>query len=43
LGNYTIPIKVFHDDKAGLKVEVRREDESGGEAKSKPEAKEGQS
>jgi large subunit ribosomal protein L9 len=25
LGNYTVPIKVFHDDKAGLKVEIRRE------------------
>jgi large subunit ribosomal protein L9 len=42
LGNYTIPIKVFHDDKAGLKVEVRREQESPEEAKGKEEAKEGQ-
>lgn len=41
LGNYTIPIKVFHDDKAGLKVEVLREQESGEEARSKEEAKEG--
>ena len=24
LGNYTIPVKVFHDDKAALRVEVRR-------------------
>jgi large subunit ribosomal protein L9 len=28
LGNYTIPIKVFHDDRAVLKVEVQREQES---------------
>jgi large subunit ribosomal protein L9 len=27
LGNYTVPIKVFHDDKAGLKVEIRRDQE----------------
>ncbi len=26
LGNYTIPIKVFHDDKASLRVEVRKEE-----------------
>ena len=43
LGNYTIPIKVFHDDKAGLKVEVRRDQESGEEAKTKEEGKPGQS
>jgi large subunit ribosomal protein L9 len=43
LGNYTIPIKVFHDDKAGLKVEVRRDQESGEEAKTKEESKPGQS
>lgn len=27
LGNYTIPIKVYHDDKAELKIEVRKEEE----------------
>jgi large subunit ribosomal protein L9 len=43
LGNYTIPIKVFHDDKAGLKVEVRRDQESGEEARIKEENKPGQS
>ncbi len=26
LGNYTIPVKVFHDDKASVKVEVRKEE-----------------
>ena len=26
LGNYTVPVKVFHDDKAALRVEVRKED-----------------
>jgi large subunit ribosomal protein L9 len=26
LGNYTITVKVFHDDKASLKVEVRKEE-----------------
>jgi large subunit ribosomal protein L9 len=26
LGNYTIPVKVFHDDKATLRVEVLREE-----------------
>ncbi len=34
LGNYTVPVKVFHDDKASLKVEVRREEEPAPEAKS---------
>jgi len=43
LGNYTIPIKVFHDDKVGLKVEVRREQGSEEETKGKEEAREGQS
>ncbi len=42
LGNYIIPIKVFHDDKTGLKVEVRREQGSGEEAKGNEEAKESQ-
>ncbi len=31
LGNYTIPVKVFHDDKATLRIEVRKEEEAGGE------------
>jgi large subunit ribosomal protein L9 len=26
LGNYTVPVKVFHDDKASLRVEVKREE-----------------
>jgi large subunit ribosomal protein L9 len=26
LGNYTVTVKVFHDDKASLRVEVRREE-----------------
>jgi large subunit ribosomal protein L9 len=26
LGNYTIPIKVYHEDKASLKIEVRKEE-----------------
>jgi large subunit ribosomal protein L9 len=25
LGNYTVPVKVFHDDKATVRVEVRKE------------------
>jgi large subunit ribosomal protein L9 len=41
LGNYTVPIKVFHDDKAGLKVEVRREQGPEESAPSKEEAKKG--
>jgi large subunit ribosomal protein L9 len=35
LGNYTIPIKVFHDDKAELRVEVRKEEGPAEEAKDK--------
>jgi large subunit ribosomal protein L9 len=31
LGNYTIPVKVFHDDKATLRVEVRKEEGEAGE------------
>ena len=31
LGNYTIPVKVFHDDKATLRVEVRKEEGPAGE------------
>ena len=26
LGHYTIPVKVFHDDKASLHIEVRKEE-----------------
>jgi large subunit ribosomal protein L9 len=26
LGNYTVPVRVFHDDKAALRVEVRKEE-----------------
>ena len=38
LGNYTITVKVFHDDKASLKVEVRKEETAAEEAESKPVA-----
>lgn len=31
LGHYTVPVKVFHDDKAALRVEVRKEEEAAGE------------
>jgi large subunit ribosomal protein L9 len=31
LGNYTIPVKVFQDDKATLRVEVRKEEGAAGE------------
>jgi len=31
LGNYTIPVKVFHDDKATLRVEVRKDEGAPGE------------
>ncbi len=31
LGHYTIPVKVFHDDKAMLRVEVRKEEGPAGE------------
>jgi len=31
LGNYTIPVKVFHDDKAVLRVEVRKDEGAAGE------------
>jgi large subunit ribosomal protein L9 len=34
LGNYTVPVKVFQDDKASLRVEVRKEDGPAEEAKS---------
>jgi len=33
LGNYTVPVKVFHDDKASLRVEVRKEEGPAEEAK----------
>ncbi len=38
LGNYTIPIKVFHDDKASLKVEVRKEEIAEEDAKDREAA-----
>ena len=38
LGNYTITVKVFHDDKASLKVEVRKEETTAEEAEIKPAA-----
>ncbi len=38
LGNYTITVKVYHDDKASLKVEVRKEETGAEEAESKPVA-----
>jgi large subunit ribosomal protein L9 len=38
LGNYIITVKVFHDDKASLKVEVRKEETTAEEAESKPAA-----
>jgi large subunit ribosomal protein L9 len=31
LGHYTIPVRVFHDDKAVLRVEVRKEEGAAGE------------
>ncbi len=40
LGNYTVPIKVFHDDRAVLKVEVQREQEPAGGTAGEEEAKE---
>jgi len=33
LGNYTVPVKVFQDDKAALRVEVRKEEGPAEEAK----------
>lgn len=30
LGNYTVPVKVFHDDKATLHVEVKKEEGAAG-------------
>jgi len=38
LGNYTITVKVFHDDKASVRIEVRKEETTEGEAESKPVA-----
>ncbi|MDH7513227.1 MAG: 50S ribosomal protein L9 [Clostridiales bacterium] len=39
LGNYTIPVKVFQDDKAELKIEVRKEEgqEEASESRQKEE------
>ncbi len=39
LGNYTVPIKVFHDDLAEVKVEVVREEEETKEKKEEEEIK----
>ncbi len=33
LGNYTVPVKVFHDDKASLRVEVKKDEGPADEAK----------
>ncbi len=33
LGNYTVPVKVFHDDKASLRVEVKKEEGPADETK----------
>ena len=38
LGNYTIPVRIFHDDKATVRVEVRKES-AAGEGEAKEEAK----
>lgn len=40
LGNYTVPIKVFHEDRAEVKVEVVKEEEEGKEEKAKEEVTE---
>jgi large subunit ribosomal protein L9 len=40
LGNYTVPIKVFHDDLAEVKVEVVREEEETKEKKEEEKIKE---
>ncbi len=37
LGNYTVPIKVYHDDKAEVKIEVVKEEGLGEEEKKKEE------
>jgi len=36
LGNYTIPVKVFHDDKATLRIEVRKEEGAAGQGEAGP-------
>jgi large subunit ribosomal protein L9 len=43
LGNYTVSVKVFHDDKASLRVEVRREEGPAEEPKPEKETEETQS
>jgi large subunit ribosomal protein L9 len=43
LGNYTVSVKVYHDDKASLRVEVRKEEGPAEEAKPEEEPKETQS
>jgi len=35
LGNYTVPIKVFHDDKAEIRVEIKKEEDGTTEEKKK--------
>ena len=40
LGNYTVPIKVYHDDRAEIKVHVVKEEEAGGRTEAKPAAEE---
>jgi large subunit ribosomal protein L9 len=43
LGNYTISVKVFHDDKASLRVEVHKEEGPAEEAKPEEKTEEPQS
>lgn len=40
LGNYTVPVRIFHDDKAMLKIEVRKEERPAEEPTEKSGAKE---
>lgn len=40
LGNYTVPVRIFHDDKAMLKIEVRKEERAAEEPTGKSGAKE---
>jgi large subunit ribosomal protein L9 len=35
LGNYTVPVKVYHDDKAEIRVEIKKEEEVTAEEKKK--------
>jgi large subunit ribosomal protein L9 len=36
LGNYTVPVKIYHDDKAALRVEVKKEEGAAGEGEAGP-------